>query len=65
MYFLPEQVNEYDRERMQVRARSSSYQLFVSDEKTAIQWVRRQLAGEGRLTYQDLQPDTYMKMKPS
>src|ERR1019366_9702076 len=35
------------------------YELFVSDEKSAIQWVRRQLV-ETPTSYQDLQP-IYMK----
>ena len=35
------------------------FELFVSDEKSAIQWVRRELA-EKPTTYQDLQP-VYMK----
>jgi hypothetical protein len=34
-------------------------ELFVSDERSAIQWVRRQLTGK-RASYQDLQP-IYMR----
>jgi 16S rRNA G966 N2-methylase RsmD len=58
MYFLSEQVIEYDRQRLEVKE-VEQYQLFVSDEKSAIQWVRRLLA-EKPMTYQDLQP-VYMK----
>lgn len=58
MYFLSEQVIEYDRKRLEVRG-VEEYELFVSDEKSAIQWVRRQLA-EKPTTYQELQP-VYMK----
>ncbi len=58
MYFLPEQVSEYDRKRLEVSG-VEQYELFVSDEKSAIQWVRRQLA-ESPMAYQDLQP-LYMK----
>ncbi len=54
MYFLSEQVTEYDRKRLEVKD-IEQYQLFVSDEKTAIQWVRRQLH-ERPMTYSDLQP---------
>lgn len=54
MYFLPDQVTEYDRQRMEVQE-VEQFQLFVSDEKSAIQWVRRQLQ-EKPLTYTDLQP---------
>jgi hypothetical protein len=58
MYFLPEQVTEYDRQRLEVKE-VEQYELFVSDEKSAIQWVRRLLA-EKPMSYQDLQP-LYMK----
>ena len=58
MYFLPEQVSEYDRHRLEVKE-VEQYELFVSDEKSAIQWVRRQLSDEA-MTYQELQP-VYMK----
>ena len=54
MYFLPEQVSEYERQRMQVRSWEQQ-QLFVSDEKTAIQWVRSQLQSQAR-RFGDLQP---------
>jgi len=42
MYFLPEQVAEYDRKRMTVRE-VLQLQLFVTDESSAIQWLRQQL----------------------
>lgn len=58
MYFLPGQVSEYDRKRLEVRE-VEQYELFVSDEKSAIQWVRRQLTGKP-ISYQELQP-LYMK----
>jgi len=58
MYFLPEQVSEYDRKRLEVKE-IEQLQLFVSDEKSAIQWVRIQLAQESR-SFKDLQP-IYMK----
>ncbi|MCZ2153083.1 MAG: hypothetical protein LC114_04145 [Bryobacterales bacterium] len=58
MYFLPEQASEYDRKRMAVQE-IDQYELFVSDEKSAIQWVRRQLS-ERPMDYQELQP-MYMK----
>src|SRR5262249_26984819 len=50
MYFLPEQVSEYDRRRMDVQE-VEQWELFISDEKSAIQWVRRQLAAKP-MTYQ-------------
>lgn len=58
MYFLAEQILDYDGKRLEVRE-VEQYELFVSDEKSAIQWVRRQLS-ETPTTYQDLQP-VYMK----
>ena len=53
MYFLPDQVAEYDRRRLNV-ADVEQLQLFVSDEKSAIQWVRQQL-NRKPLTFQQLQ----------
>lgn len=58
MYFLPEQASEYDRKRLEV-AEVDQYELFVSDEKSGILWVRRQLS-EKSMKYQDLSP-LYMK----
>jgi hypothetical protein len=58
MYFLPDQVGDYDRKRLEV-GEVEQYELFVSDEKSAIQWVRRQLLQEA-MTYRELQP-VYMK----
>jgi len=58
MYFLSHQVAEYDRRRMQV-SQVEQLALFVTDEKSAIQWLRRELdpaTGSGPQTYQDLQP---------
>jgi predicted RNA methylase len=58
MFFLVSQVSEYDRQRLEV-VDVEQYELFVSDEKSAIQWVRRQLTDDPT-TYKDLQP-LYMK----
>jgi len=58
MYFLPDQAAEYDRERMRA-TKVEQLALFVTDEKSAIQWLRRELdpdTGSGPQTYQDLQP---------
>src|SRR5439155_5153957 len=38
MYFLSDQVAEYDRQRVSIKE-VIQLQLFVHDEKTAIQWV--------------------------
>ena len=58
MYFLPDQVSEYDRKRLECKD-VEQYELFVSDEKSAIHWVRRQLTAVV-MSYQDLSP-LYMK----
>jgi len=58
MYFLPEQVSEYDRKRTTV-AELKQLSLFVSDEASAIQWVRQALQQKPR-SFQDLQPQ-FMK----
>ena len=42
MYFLPDQVAEYDRAVLE-SGKPTQLSLFVSDEKTAIIWLRQQL----------------------
>jgi DNA modification methylase len=54
MYFLSEHVAEYDRKRMTV-AELEQLELFVSDEASAIQWLRRELRDKPQ-SFQDLQP---------
>jgi len=54
MYFLPEQVAEYDKKRMTVRE-ILQLQLFVTDESSAIQWLKQQLLKKPQ-TFQELQP---------
>ena len=54
MYFLPEQVAEYDKKRMTVRE-VLQLQLFVIDEASAIQWLKQQLIKKPQ-TFQELQP---------
>jgi len=54
MYFLSEQVAEYDRKRTSA-AELEQMQLFVTDESSAIQWLRRELR-ERPQSFQDLQP---------
>jgi len=58
MYFLPTQVAEYDRKR-NTAAELRQLSLFVVDEASAIQWVRRELQQKPR-SFQDLQP-VYMR----
>ena len=58
MFFLPDQVPEYDRARLQA-TEVAQLTLFVSDEKSSIQWLRQQLdpsTGGHPQTYQEIQP---------
>jgi len=54
MFFLPEQVAEYDKKKMQVKE-LVQVSLFVSDESSAIAWLRQQLKQKPQ-TFQDLNP---------
>ena len=54
MYFLSEQVAEYDRRRLSVRELRQLF-LFPNDEATAIQWLRQQLERKPQ-RQQDLTP---------
>ncbi|QDU47377.1 DNA methylase [Symmachiella dynata] len=58
MHFLPEQVEEYDRKRMTVE-KVAQLELFVSDEASAIQWLKQQLKQKPQ-SFQELQPQ-FMK----
>lgn len=58
MYFTPAQAAEYDKRRLGAQ-KVEQLALFVSDEKSALLWLRRELdpeIGSGSQTYQDLQP---------
>ncbi len=54
MYFLPEQLAGYDRRRRQ--AHTPQAELFVSDERSAIEWLREFLKQRPSV-YGDIQPD--------
>ena len=58
MYFLPEQVAEYDQKRMKA-SDVRQLEIFVRDEKSAIQWLRQQLQDKPQ-TFQELHPQ-YMR----
>jgi len=58
MYFLPDQVAEYDRALLNSNG-VVQLQMFVTDEKSAIAWLRRELDSNtgGKLqTHADLNP---------
>jgi DNA modification methylase len=54
MYFLPDQVSEYDRKRTSV-SDLRQLSLFVNDEASAILWARKKLQDKPQ-SFQDLQP---------
>ena len=54
MYFLPDQVVEYDKKRFTVRE-IEQLSLFVTDEKSSIQWLRSELEKKPQ-TYQEIHP---------
>jgi len=59
MYFLPEQVPAYDKAKLEAE-RVGQLSLFVTDEKSAIRWLRQQLdpaLGGHPQTYQEIQPE--------
>ncbi|MEP9410291.1 MAG: site-specific DNA-methyltransferase [Candidatus Brocadia sp.] len=58
MYFLPEQAAEYDRKRMTVKE-VLQLQLLVTDEASAIQWLKQQLTRKPQ-TFQEIHPQ-FMK----
>ena len=58
MYFLSEQAAEYDKKRMTVKE-VLQLQLFVTDEASAIQWLKQQLTRKPQ-TFQEIHPQ-FMK----
>jgi hypothetical protein len=63
MWFLPEQVNEYDKKRAQME-NVGQLSIFVEDEKSAISWLRNFLK-ERPSTYNDVQPDFMQQLNAS
>ncbi|WP_339060252.1 DNA methyltransferase [Tepidibacillus marianensis] len=55
MFFLPDQVNEYDERRQIMELQDQQLSLFITDEKSAIIWLNAQL-GQIRQTYSEIQP---------
>ena len=54
MYFLPEQVVEYDKTKMKI-PELSQMEIFVTDEVSAIQWLR-QLLNDKPQSFQEIHP---------
>lgn len=55
MYFLPEQVAEYDRKKMIGGGRPLQLSIFISDEPSAIDWLRSLLRDKPQ-SFQDINP---------
>ena len=58
MYFLPEQVVEYDKTKMKI-PELAQMEIFITDEVSAIQWLR-QLLKDKPQTFQEIHPQ-FMK----
>lgn len=65
MYFLADQVNEYDTARIITDVEEMQFSLFVTNEKTAISWLYQQLSNEygGPQTYAEIQPKFMQEVK--
>lgn len=65
MYFLADQVNEYDAARIKNDVENIQFNLFVTNEKSAISWLYQQLSDEfgGPKTYAELQPKFMQEVK--
>lgn len=61
MYFLPDQVNEYDTARIKMDVEDVQMSFFVTNEKTAIAWLYKEL--EVPQTYAELQPKFMQEAK--
>lgn len=55
MFFLPDQVNEYDEKRAHMELDTQQLSFVVTDEKNAIAWLNY-ILGDGAKTYQEIQP---------
>ncbi len=61
MYFLPDQVNEYDTARIKMDVEPVQLSFLVTNEKTAIGWLYQQL--NTPQTYADIQPKFMKEVK--
>jgi DNA modification methylase len=63
MFFLPEQVNEYDHKRQQMGG-VGQLSIFVEDERSAVAWLRSFLNARPSV-YQDVQPEFMQQLGAS
>ncbi len=61
MYFLPEQVEAYERHRMTFKELAQA-ELFVTNESSAIQWLRRFLKERPR-PFSEIQPAFFRELQ--
>lgn len=61
MYFLADQVNEYDTVRITNEVESIQFELFVSNERSAVAWLYQQLTKPQ--TYAEIQPQFMQQLK--
>ena len=61
MYFLPEQVAEYDRKKMIGGGRMIQTEMWIKDEDTAIEWLRNLLRDKPQ-SFQDINPQFMKKI---
>lgn len=63
MHFLDEQVEEYERQRMSIKELQAA-QLFITDEDSAIQWLRQSLTSRRTpQPYAAIQPDFFREVQ--
>ena len=55
MFFLPDQVNEYDEKRAHMELDTIQMELVPMDEKSSIAWLNMKLS-DRPMTYQEIQP---------
>lgn len=61
MYFLADQINEYDTARIKMDVEPIQFELFVTNEKSAIAWLYQQL--DEPKTYAEIQPKFMQEIK--
>ena len=64
MFFLPDQVNEYDEKRAHMELDAQQLSFVVTDEKNAIAWLNYILR-DGPKTYQEIQPQYLQELHQS
>lgn len=61
MYFLPEQVEAYERHRMTFKELAQT-ELFITNESSAVAWLRQQLKAKPR-AFAEIQPGFFAELQ--